>query len=150
MDSIQRITELIEEKIAGTDLFIVEVRLQANRLRVFLDGDNGVSIEACAAVSRHLGHAIEEEGLIDHAYTLEVSSPGLDMPLKLKRQFIKNTGRALDVKMQDGTRRTGRLLKAAEEGIVLEEKKKDERKKTVLVESEIPFSEIAEAKVTIN
>ncbi|QEC51396.1 ribosome maturation factor RimP [Anseongella ginsenosidimutans] len=150
MDSIQRITELVEEKIAGTDLFIVEIRLQANRLQVFIDGDKGVSIEACAAVSRHVGHAIEEENLIEQAYTLEVSSPGLDAPLKLKRQFVKNTGRMLALKMQDGKRRTGRLVKVTEEAMVLEEKIKDERKKTVLVESELPFSEISEAKVTIN
>jgi len=150
MDNIRRITELIEEKIAGTDLFIVEVRLHGNRLQVFIDGDSGVSIDACADISRHLGRAIEEENLIDHAYTLEVSSPGLDMPLKLNRQFVKNTGRTLAVKMQDGTRREGRLVQVKEEGILLEEKRKTDRKKFILVESELPFSEIAEAKVTIN
>lgn len=150
MDSIHRITELIEEKIAGTDLFIVDVKLHGNRLQVFIDGDQGVSIDACAGISRHLGHAIEEENLIAHAYTLEVSSPGLDMPLKLNRQFVKNIGRMLAVKMQDGTRREGKLLQVTDEGITLEEKRKVERKRFVLVESELSFSEIAEAKVTIN
>lgn len=150
--SIQRINELVEEKIAGTDLFIVEIKLQANRLQVFVDGDSGVSIDTCAGISRHLGHAIEEENLIEHAYTLEVSSPGLDMPLKLHRQFTKNTGRMLNIKLQDGTRRSGRLLKTGTGELVLEETKKDgqKKKKAVKVESVIPFSEIAEAKVTIN
>lgn len=150
MDIIKRITELVDEKIAGTDLFIVEIKLQANRLQIFVDGDTGVSIDACAGISRYVGHALEEEDPIGHAYTLEVSSPGLSMPLKLKRQFYKNTGRTLAVKMPDGTRRSGRLVKVTEEAVFLEEKVKGERKKDVLVESEIPFSEISEAKVTIN
>lgn len=150
MDSIQRITELAEEKIGGTDLFLVEVKMQANRLLILVDGDTGVSIDKCAAISRHVGHGIEEENLIDRAYTLEVSSPGIDTPLKLKRQFFKNTGRMLAVKKADGSRCGGRLIRVTEDSVFLEEKIRDGGKKPVLVESEIPFSEISEAKVVIS
>src|SRR3546814_11542771 len=127
MDIIQRITELVEEKIAGTDLFIVDLTLQAGRLQIYLDGDQGVTIDSCAAVSRHVGSAIEAEDLIKHGYTLEVSSPDLNKPLKHKRQFQKNTGRMLAIKMQDGTRRGGKLVKVAGESVVLEAEVRNER-----------------------
>lgn len=150
MNLIQRVTEIVEEKIRETGLFIVDVQLTANRLLIHLDGDQGVSIDQCAAVSRHVGHTLEEEDLIGHAYTLEVSSPGVGAPLKLKRQFRKNTGRFLKVKMLDGSRRTGRLLRVEEDSFFLEEEKKTAGKKAILVESELSFPEIAEAKVTIS
>src|SRR3546814_4574152 len=111
MDIIQRITELVEEKIAGTDLFIVELTLQAGRLQIYLDGDQGVTIDSCAAVSRHVGSAIEAEDLIKHGYTLEVSSPDLNKPLKHKRQFQKNTGRMLAIRSEEHTSELQSLMR---------------------------------------
>lgn len=155
----ERVRELAEEKIAGTDLFVVDVRmLPRNRLLVLLDGDRGVSIDQCAAISRHIGSNLEEEDAVGHAYTLEVSSPGLDTPLKLLRQYRKNIGRDLAVKMQDGTKRRGKLLVVNEDRIRIEEKVKvktpetrgKKNKKTTLTESEIFFSDMDEATVVIS
>lgn len=155
----ERVRELAEEKIAGSDLFVVDIRmLPRNRLVVLLDGDRGVSIDQCADTSRYIGAKLEEEDLISHAYTLEVSSSGIDAPLRLLRQYRKNIGRYLSVKMNDGTKRQGKLLEVNEDKIRIEEqvKKKDsgtrgkKSKKIILAESEILFSDMDEAKVVIS
>ncbi|MCO4292663.1 ribosome assembly cofactor RimP [Solitalea sp. MAHUQ-68] len=148
---IDRVTSLVEEKITGTDLFIVDIKmLPNNKLMILVDGDNGVGIESCIGISRHVGYHLEEENVIDHAYTLEVSSPGLDYPLKMQRQFVKNTGRTVVVKMNDGSKREGKLLSSNEKAIVIEEALKEKGKKAQLVENEIGFDQIVEVKVTVS
>jgi ribosome maturation factor RimP len=57
------------------------------------------------AVSRHVGFHLEEENVIETAYNLEVSSPGIDFPLSSPRQYAKNVGRTLGIKMADGVKR---------------------------------------------
>jgi ribosome maturation factor RimP len=149
---VKRITELVEEKIAdAADLFIVDIKvLPNNKVIILIDGDNGITIQKCAEVSRHVGFHLEEEDVIDHAYTLEVSSPGVDFPLKSQRQFAKNIGRTVAVKFNDGTKKEGKLLGADESGIKIEETIKEKGKKSELVETEYPFSQIGEIKVTIS
>lgn len=125
--------------------------MQSNgKLIILLDGDNGVEIADCVAVSRHVGFHLEEENVIEHAYNLEVSSPGIDTPLKSVRQYAKNLGRTLGLKMQDGAKREGVLVELSDSGILIEEKIKEKGKKVQLVESTIPFDEITEAKVLIS
>jgi len=147
-----RVIELVEEKIADRpDLFIVSVRFLKNGvLEILLDGDNGIAIEDCVQVSRHVGFHLEEENVIDKAYRLEVSSPGIDSPLLLNRQYEKNIGRDVQVKMQDGTKREGQLLAINEGSISIEEKVKEKGKKAVLQQAEIPLEHIKETKVLIS
>ncbi|WP_312697649.1 ribosome assembly cofactor RimP [Sphingobacterium mizutaii] len=147
-----RVIELVEEKIADRpDLFIVSVRFLKNGvLEILLDGDNGIAIEDCVQVSRHVGFHLEEENVIDKAYRLEVSSPGIDSPLLLNRQYEKNIGRDVLVKMQDGTKREGQLLAINEGSISIEEKVKEKGKKAVLQQAEIPLEQIKETKVLIS
>jgi len=148
----QKVSELVEQKIADRpDLFLVDVKMHSNgKLIVLVDGDNGIGIADCVAISRHVGFHLEEENTIEHAYNLEVSSPGIDTPLKLKRQYDKNLGRNVQVKLTEGTKREGKLLNVSEEGITIEEKNKEKGKKAELVESLIPFDQIAETKVLIS
>ncbi|KAA8484618.1 ribosome maturation factor RimP [Arcticibacter tournemirensis] len=152
MDIEQKVRELAEQKIADRpDLFVVDVKMHPNgKLIILVDGDKGVGISDCVAVSRHVGFHLEEENVIEHAYNLEVSSPGLDAPLKLRRQYEKNIDRTVEVKQAEGKKREGKLLLVAEDGITIEEKIKEKGKKAELVESFIPFSEITETKVLIS
>jgi ribosome maturation factor RimP len=144
----QRVTALVEEKIADRpDLFLVEVKMHSNGK---LDGDQGLSIKDCAAISRHVGFHLEEENLISQAYNLEVSSPGVDTPLRLLRQYVKNTGRAISLKLKDGNKTEGKLLKAEAESITLLETKKEKGKKAQQIERIIAFEEIMESKVLIS
>lgn len=148
----QRVKELAEEKIADRpDLFVVSVKVVNNKkVILLLDGDNGVGIDDCAMVSRHIGFHLEEEDLIKTAYNLEVSSPGLDTPLVLDRQFEKNVGRNLIIKKADGTKIEGTLLALKEDGLLMQYQIKEKGKKAEQIESVIEKNNIAEAKVSIS
>ena len=143
--------DLVKEKISDRpDLFLVDVKFHPNgKLIISVDGDNGIAVGDCAAISRHVGYQLEEENAIEQAYNLEVSSPGIDTPLTMKRQYEKNIGRNLGIRMAD-SKREGKLLSVTDEGIAIEEKVKEKGKKAELVESFISFPEITETKVLIS
>ena len=148
----ERVTKLIEDKIAGSDMFIVDVTVRpGNVIDVTLDSDSGVTIEACTDVHRHLLHEMDREV---EDYSLEVSSPDLTKPLQVVRQYMKNVGRDLAVKKADKTKIEGELVGATETGITLKTAQKEEvpgKKGKKLVEREInlEYAEIAEAKIMI-
>jgi len=147
-----RVKELIEEKISDRpELFLVEVKmLPNNKLIIHVDGDEGISIQDCAAISRHVGFHLEEENTIEKAYNLEVSSPGVGEPLKLKRQYEKNIGRDLSIKLIGGELKEGKLLSMNDSSITIEAKVKEKGKKAQLVETIIGFDKIIETKVLIS
>ncbi|SFC60852.1 ribosome maturation factor RimP [Parapedobacter composti] len=147
-----RVKALVDEKIAGRDdLFLVGVKMHANgRLEVLVDGDNGISIQDCAEISRHVGFHLEEEDAVPHAYRLEVSSPGIDTPLMSLRQYHKNEGRNIRIKLQDGSTKEGKLLAVTDEYITIVEKIKEKGKKAVEHQSDIPFGNIITTKVLIS
>ncbi|WP_342329807.1 ribosome assembly cofactor RimP [Pedobacter sp. FW305-3-2-15-E-R2A2] len=148
----KRVTALVEEKISDRpELFLVEVKmLPNNKLIIHVDGDEGISIQDCAAISRHVGFHLEEENTIEKAYNLEVSSPGVGEPLKLQRQYTKNIGRELSVKLNGGEIKEGKLLSVEDHSITIEAKVKEKGKKAQLVETSIDFSNITETKVLIS
>ena len=102
--------------------FLVDLRIKpTNNVKVFLDGDSGITIEKCVQVNRKLYRKMEESAIYpDGDFSLEVSSAGLDEPLKLLRQYKKNIGRLVEIQLQDGTQKEGQLKDVSEEGIVLE------------------------------
>ncbi|MES2446203.1 MAG: ribosome assembly cofactor RimP [Bacteroidota bacterium] len=148
----KRVAALVEEKIADRpELFLVSIKmLPNNKLIIHVDGDEGISIQDCAAISRHVGFHLEEENTIDKAYNLEVSSPGVGEPLQLNRQFHKNIGRDLGIKLSDGTAKEGKLISVSELAIEIEEKVKEKGKKVQLVNTQIEFNNIVETKVLIS
>lgn len=147
-----RVKALVEEKIADRpELFLVAVKmLPNNKLIIHVDGDEGISIQDCAAISRHVGFHLEEENTIEKAYNLEVSSPGVGEPLLLTRQYHKNIGRELSVKLNDGVVKEGKLIAVTDNSITIEEKIKEKGKKVQLVETQIEFNTIVETKVLIS
>jgi len=152
MNIEKRVRELVEDKIADKpNLFLLDVKFHPNgKLMILVDGDKGIGIDDCAAISRHVGFHLEEENRIEGAYNLEVSSPGVDAPLTTIRQYVKNIGRSLAIKMADGTKREGKLTAITEDAIVIEEKIKEKGKRAETVESVIPVSNITETKVLIS
>lgn len=152
MNIEKRVKELVEEKIADKpNLFIVDIKMHPNgKLVILLDGDNGIGIDECVQVSRHVGFHLEEENVIETAYNLEVSSPGIDYPLSSPRQYAKNVGRNLGIKMKDGVKREGTLTGLTEDAITIEEKVKEKGKKAQVIESVIPMDQITETKVLIS
>src|SRR5580693_3561181 len=107
-ETVKSIENMLQAILAEeTVYFLVEVRIKpTNNVKVFLDGDQGISIEKCVQVNRALYRKLEESGLFPaDDFSLEVSSPGLDEPLKMLRQYRKNIGRLVEVLLQDGSRK---------------------------------------------
>lgn len=120
-----------------------------SKITVVVDGDQGVTIDDCGEISRKLSARLDEMDFGTGRYTLEVTTPGLDQPLKLKRQYTKNTGRVLKVHRKDKSIISGQLVGADEEGIVLAVIVKEGKSQH---EKEVPvrFEDIEKAFVTIS
>jgi ribosome maturation factor RimP len=156
MISKQKVRELAEERIKDRDerLFIVELTISAsNVIRLELDKTEGnVSIEDCMSVSRNIEHNLDRE---DADFELSVSSAGLDKPLRVHAQYVKNIGRDLNVKLKSKEKVTGTLMTVDESGIVLQHEEKQaiegkKKKELVVIENKIAFSDIDEAKIVIS
>jgi len=128
MISTEKVRQLVEEKIAETSIFIVDIQVSSkNHIAVEIDSPAGVSIKECLMVSRQI------EGNLDREvedYSLEVASPGLDKPLRMVQQYLKNIGREVKVVTNEGEELKGPLTAADETGfeLTIEEKKKIEGK----------------------
>ncbi len=87
----------------GLELVEIQFRRESGGwiLRLFVDREGGVNIDDCASVSRQVSAYLEVEELIDHAYNLEVSSPGLERPLKRKEDFVRFLGRKARIKVKE-------------------------------------------------
>ena len=142
-----RIKNLIQPDPA---VFLVEVRIKpVNNIKVFIDGDQGVSIEKLVQYNRRLYKQLEEENLYPEGdFSLEISSPGLDEPLKLNRQYVKNIGRFVEVDDINDVKREGKLISVTAEEIEIEEIK-GKGKKVETVQHTISFSEIKTTKIQI-
>lgn len=150
--SLQAIEELINRLLADTeDIFLVSVRIKpTNNIKIFLDADSGLSIEKCVKINRALYKRMEEEGWYpDGNFSLEVSSPGLEEPFKMFRQYKKNIGRKVEVVLKDETKKEGKLLEATEQAITIEYTE-GKNKKAVTLTKEIPFDEIKQTTVIIS
>lgn len=139
------------------DYFLVDLRIRpGNSIKIILDADSGVTIDKCVDYNRYLYKQLEASGLFpDGDFSLEVSSAGIDEPLKFDRQYKKNIGRQVEVVLKDGTRREGKLAAADETGLTLEETKgaqpgaKPTGKKKEVIVHNIPFSDIKTTKVQV-
>src|SRR5262245_8247062 len=92
---IQQVEQLVDSMLkAEPEYFRVNVKIKpTNNVKVFIDGDKGLSIEKCVQFNRALYKLIEEKGIFPSGdFSLEVSSPGVDEPLLMHRQYAKNTG----------------------------------------------------------
>ena len=152
MDKIQ-ITNLVQEAIKeNPELFLIELSfLEGNKIYVEIDGDKGVPLNECIRVSRDVDQNLDREV---EDFSLEVTSPDVAHPLKDKRQYIKNIGRILQVKLNDNSNIEGTLKIVEEDCIKLVWKAREPKpigkgKVTVTKNATIPFSDIVEAKVKI-
>ncbi|MBO9660855.1 MAG: ribosome maturation factor, partial [Chitinophagaceae bacterium] len=130
---------ILEQKtnalIAGDkDVFLVEIRIKpTNNVKIFLDSDLGMSIDRLIQINRMLYKQLEEEAIFPGGdFSLEVSSPGLDEPLKKYRQYVKNIGRFVEVVLIDGSKKEGKLISTSEEEIVIEEERGKGKKKELV------------------
>lgn len=151
MDLNEQIRTLAEP-ILSSDQFIVDIvasgKSGQRKIALIVDGDQGITIDDCAEISRQLSKALDDSQLIESNYLLEVSTPGVEHPLRMKRQYIKNIGRRLKVKLKEKLLE-GKLSAVNENEITLIEETGTGKKKETQ-EHVIPFSEIDKAFVLIS
>src|SRR5207248_9365322 len=145
----------IEQKVEALigpdpDSFLLEVRIRpGNNVKIFIDSDQGMSIDKLAGYNRSLYKQIEESGFFPNGdFSLEISSPGLEEPLKLHRQYLKNIGRPVEVVLKNGIRIEGKLSSVAKDEIVVEEEKGNKKIKE-LVPHTISYDDIKTTKIKI-
>jgi ribosome maturation factor RimP len=149
-DEIEKIVLTATE---GSDLFIVDINVNpGNAIEVLLDKDSGLTIDDCKKISRAIEGSYDREV---EDFSLEVSSPGVGKPLKVKRQYLKNVGRTAVILTQNGEKLEGILSAADEEKVTVSFKKKEtvpgkKTKQWVDYEKTLPYSEIKETKITIS
>ena len=146
---IQAVERLLEPLLQD-DIFLVGIKIKpTNNFKVYLDADSGLGIEKCIKINRALYKLMEESGMYpDGDFSLEVSSPGIGEPLKLLRQYVKNTGRYVEVVKTDGQVIEGKLLEATEDAILVEEIK-GKGKKMEINNLVIPFTDIKQTTIQI-
>ncbi len=134
------------------DQFIVDLKVSAGKgpkkITLTIDGDNGVGIDDCAKLSRVISTKIEELGLEEQIQNLEVTTPGLDKPLMIVRQYVKNIGRRVKLQWLDKTME-GKLVAATEDVVTLLIEKGKGNKKEV-TEEVIPYTEIKNTFVLVS
>jgi ribosome maturation factor RimP len=129
--------------------FLVETGIKpTNNVRVFIDADQGAAIDQLSKINRVLYKWMEESFFPNGDFSIEVSSPGIDEPLKMNRQFLKNIGRNVEVVLKDGLKREGKLISVSEDEVVVEEEKGKGKKKE-LIEHKILKQEIKTTKVQV-
>lgn len=142
--------QIREVLVEFPEVFLVKVAIKpVSNIKVFVDTDLGISIDTCIKINRQLYKKIEETGMFAEGdFSLEVSSPGLSEPLLLNRQYKKNIGKILSVKLKTGVQITGLLLSCTEDGLVLETRT-GKGKKEVVASPTLLFEEIEKAFVEV-
>ena len=143
------IIQLVNEKLAGTDCFLVEVKYSTSRISVSIDKPVGVTIGECTDLSRFLANELEDKGVLE-TRELEVGSPGMSEPLRVYQQYLRRIGRELKVTDKKGLEHNGLLKTADAEGFMISTSKiiKEGKKKTEVKEMlSFNYDDIKEAKL---
>jgi ribosome maturation factor RimP len=153
MISKKRVLELIDQRFEelGNGLFLVDIFIsKSNSIKVEIDKhEGGVSVSDCMAVSRNVEHNLDRE---EEDFEIHVSSAGIDRPLRILPQYIKNIGRTVDVVLKDGSKFEGVLLSASEKELTIETAeivKVEKKKQTIVEQKTFAMDKISETKIVI-
>lgn len=158
---LEQIKDWLEPELKKRNLFLVDLKSSGGKkYEVFIDGEQNVTIDECAEVSRYLEGILDEGALVPEDYNLQVSSPGMSNPLKVPQQYKKRIGRVLDIYLEEGEKLEALLLETDEDGITVREvikptkKSKNKAKKAAIKTKEedlkIPFEQIKKALLQFN
>jgi len=154
MEKLVQLKQLIENEIAryfeNNDLFLVDIKVLSNgKIEIYADSTNNITVEECVQISRHIQHFLEENNLMTDNISLDVSSPGIDEPLKVAQQFQKQLNKQVDVVLKNGMKITGELLSATSNEISVKEIIKVKKSETI-EEHTLAFDEIKSVKKHFN
>ena len=143
----QKIEGLVKEFITGTGLFLVSVKISSgNRIVVQADKNEGITIDECAAIHRHIENGLDRD---IEDFELQVSSPGLDLPFCVIEQYRKNEGKKVEVLDNDGSKYTGKLKNITDGGFELETEIKIKGKTPELKDISFNFEQIKSTRVIL-
>jgi ribosome maturation factor RimP len=143
----QKIQGLIESFVEGTGLFLVAVKVSSsNRITVLADKNEGITIDECAAIHRHIEKNLDRE---KEDFELQVSSPGLDLPFGVIKQYFKNEGRTVEVIDNEGTKYSGKLKNVTEGGFEIETEIKVKGKSKESKDISFNFEQIKSTRVIL-
>ncbi|MBP9582685.1 MAG: hypothetical protein IT276_12935 [Ignavibacteriaceae bacterium] len=144
----EKIVQISNEIAERLNFFVVDISFRGDNrksvIELFVDSENNVDSENLAQINREINSVLEEQNIIDHAYRFDVSSPGVDRPLKFLKQFPKHINRKFEVIYKSGEETktiTGKLLTVEGEELTFLSDKKN-----ILIE----FKNITTAKVIIS
>jgi ribosome maturation factor RimP len=149
----REIVKSLVEEMLDDKMFVVEITVnERNVINVFVDSFEGLTIDQCIAISRHVEHSFDRE---EEDFELQVSSPGLTESFKVTQQYIKYIGKPVQVKNLEGEKFEGVILKADSDKIILEtsslEKQEGKKKKQLVVQQHLlKYDEIKSAKAVIS
>ncbi len=147
----EQIESALQQYLEDGKYYIVNIKVSLSKVQskvlILIDSDEGITIDECGAISQKVGKDLDE--IIPDKYRLEVSSPGVDIPLTFERQYRKNIGRNLKVVFVDGQVKTGKLEAVQVDNITLTEDRKL-KKGEVNTPIEIEFIKIKQAQVLIS
>ncbi len=144
--ALKEITSLVQQTIENSDVFIVDIQIRpGNKISVFLDADDAITIEKCKQISRFIESNLDRE---KEDFELIVSSAGIENPLKIPRQYTKRIGKEVEVIAKSGIKEKGILQEADDKGFKIEvvKGKKKEAKKEIMA---FNYDEIKETKEII-
>ncbi|MER5617938.1 ribosome maturation factor RimP [Streptomyces sp. NPDC002215] len=147
----ERLRGLLEPLVSAEQLDLEEIEVsrvgRRRVLRIVVDSDEGVELDACAELSRAISEKLDEtDAMGDGEYNLEVSSPGAERPLTEHRHYVRATGRLAKFSLHEGGELVARILAVDEDGLDLEVPGVKGRKPT---SRRVAFDEIAKARVEI-
>jgi ribosome maturation factor RimP len=143
----QNIQGIVEEFLRGTGLFLVAVKVSSsNRIIVLADKNEGITIDECAAIHRHIESRLDRE---KQDFELQVSSPGLDLPFGVIEQYYKNEGKKVEVIDNEGIKYTGVLKNVTGGGFELETEVKVKGKTKELKDISFNFEQIKTTRVIL-
>lgn len=152
MEIVEEIRRIITAHLTDPSQFIVDVKASGHKgvkkVLIIVDSDKGLTIEDCANLSREFSKTLDDSPLFEESYLLEVSTPGLDQPLKLKRQYFKNIGRRLKVVLPQ-TIFEGKLVEVTAETIRIDQEIGSGKQKEIKT-IDLPFSEIEKTFVLVS
>jgi len=147
------IESIVNPTIEEEGIFLVDVTVSpSNQISVFIDSEKGVTIDQCIALSKHVEQSLNRD---EEDFELEVSSAGLDLPLKVLKQYTKNKGRTVNVVLKNGQKLTGVLADTNDEGFELEIEKNvivegKKRKQLVNETVALKFIDIKSTKIVVS
>lgn len=151
MVSVEKISLLVDNWIGSSDRFLVEVKSSPSKITVFVDKPTGITLQECAELSRLITDNLEPEGVWE-THELEVSSPGMDQPLRVYQQYLRRIGRQARVVTREGREHKGVIASADKTGFeLIESLSRKENKKKIITETKnrFEYEHIKETKLIL-